>query len=129
MSQLLINKSVETNQSLNKDNKLISTKTVTLTGTIVDEKTGNTIMNMRTTLAGDGSTPKTVVFGGSDTIIGYNDDGSPRISKATTETRDANLQKFRATAIKEQKILTKENGIDPSVVNNYGDENKVKENN
>lgn len=129
MSQLLINKSVETKQSLDKDNNLVSTKTVSLTGTVVDEKTGNTIMNMRTTLRGDGATPETVVFGGSNTIIGYNNDGSPRISKATAETRDANLQKFRARAIKEQKALTKENGIDPSVVNNYGDEDKAKENN
>ena len=129
MSQLLINKSVETKQSLDKDNNLVSTKTVSLTGTVVDEKTGNTIMNMRTTLRGDGATPETVVFGGSNTIIGYNNDGSPRISKATEETRDANLQKFRARAIKEQKALTKENGIDPSVVNNYGDEDKTKENN
>lgn len=129
MSQLLINKSVETKQSLDKDNNLVSTKTVSLAGTVVDEKTGNTIMNMRTTLRGDGATPETVVFGGSNTIIGYNNDGSPRISKATAETRDANLQKFRARAIKEQKALTKENGIDPSVVNNYGDEDKAKENN
>lgn len=129
MSQLLINKSVETKQSLDKDNNLVSTKTVSLTGTVVDEKTGNTIMNMRTTLRGDGATPETVVFGGSNTIIGYNNDGSPRISKVTAEIRDANLQKFRARAIKEQKALTKENGIDPSVVNNYGDEDKAKENN
>ena len=37
---------------------------------------------------------------------------------------DKNLVKFRARAIKEQKELSKENGIDPSVVNNYGDELK-----
>lgn len=126
MSQLLINKSVETNQSLDENNKLVSNKTVILAGRVVDEQTGNTLMNMRTTLRGDGATPETVVFGNSNTIIGYNDDGSPRISKATAETRDANLQKFRARAIKEQKALTKENGIDPSVVNVYGAENNNK---
>lgn len=129
MAQLLVDKSVETKQLLDDKNNLVSKKIVSLSGRVVDENTGNILMNMRTTLAGDGATPETIVFGGSDTIIGYNDDGTPRLSEATKEIRDANLQKFRARAIKEQKALTKENGIDPSVVNNYGDEDKAKENN
>lgn len=124
MTQLLIKKSIEENQELNDNNKVVTKKVVNLEGSVIDEQTGNTLMKMRTSLLGDGSTPKTIVFGGSDNIIGYNDDGSPRLSAVTLEERDKNLVKFRARAIKEQKELSKENGIDPSVVNNYGDELK-----
>lgn len=124
MSKLLINKSVEEHQELDSNNQVKKRKSITLDGTVVDEQTGNTLMNMRTTLLGDGATPQTLVYGGEDSIIGYNDDGTVRIASATKEERDKNLVKFRARAIKEQKELSKENGIDPSVVNNYGDELK-----
>lgn len=124
MSKLLINKSVEEHQELDSNNQVTVKKSVTLDGTVIDEQTGNTLMNMRTTLLGDGATPQTLVYGGEDSIIGYNDDGTVRIASATKEERDKNLVKFRARAIKEQKELSKENGIDPNVVNNYGDELK-----
>ena len=124
MSKLLINKSVEEHQELDSNNQVTVKKSVTLDGTVIDEQTGNTLMNMRTTLLGDGATPRTLVYGGEDSIIGYNDDGTVRIASTTKEERDKNLVKFRARAIKEQKELSKENGIDPNVVNNYGDELK-----
>lgn len=124
MSKLLINKSVEEHQELDDNNQVKNRKSITLDGRVIDEQTGNTLMNMRTTLLGDGSTPQTLVYGGEDSIIGYNDDGTVRIASATKEERDKNLVKFRARAIKEQKELSKENGIDPNVVNNYGDELK-----
>ena len=124
MSTLLINKSVEEHQELDSNNQVKKRKSITLDGTVVDEQTGNILMNMRTTLLGDGSTPQTLVYGGEDSIVGFNDDGTVRLAFATKEERDRNLVKFRARAIKEQKQLSKENGIDPSVVNNYGDELK-----
>lgn len=124
MSKLLISKSVEEHQELDDNNQVQNKKSITLDGRVIDEQTGNTLMNMRTTLLGDGSTPQTLVYGGEDSIIGYNDDGTVRIASATKEERDKNLVKFRARAIKEQKELSKENGIDPNVVNNYGDELK-----
>ena len=124
MSTLLINKSVEEHQELDSNNQVKKRKSITLDGTVVDEQTGNILMNMRTTLLGDGSTPQTLVYGGEDSIVGFNDDGTVRLASATKEERDKNLVKFRARAIREQKQLSKENGIDPSVVNNYGDELK-----
>lgn len=124
MSTLLINKSVEEHQELDSNNQVKKRKSITLDGTVVDEQTGNILMNMRTTLLGDGSTPQTLVYGGEDSIVGFNDDGTVRLAPVTKEERDKNLVKFRARAIKEQKELSKENGIDPNVVNNYGDELK-----
>lgn len=124
MSKLLINKSVEEHQELDSNNQVTIKKSITLDGTVIDEQTGDTLMNMRTTLLGDGATPQTLVYGSEDSIVGFNDDGTVRIASTTKEERDKNLVKFRARAIKEQKELSKENGIDPSVVNNYGDELK-----
>lgn len=128
MSQLLINKITNEEQELNENNDVVTNKIVTLQGKVVDENTGDALIHLRTTLTGDGSTPETVMFGGKSTVIGYRDDGSPILNSATESERKASLKKFRARAIKEQKALTKENGIDPSVVNNYGDEDKAKEN-
>ena len=124
MSKLLINKSVEEHQELDSNNQVTVKKSITSDGTVIDEQTGDTLMNMRTTLLGDGATPQTLVYGSEDSIVGFNDDGTVRIASATKEERDKNLVKFRARAIMEQKELSKENGIDPSVVNNYGDELK-----
>lgn len=123
MSKLLINKIIEVEQTLDDDNNVVDKKTVSLHGKVVDENTGNIIMNMRTTLLGDGETPSTVVYGSNDTIQGYRDDGSVILTQATEKQRKENMQKFRARAIKEQKALTEENGVDPSVVNIYGAEN------
>ena len=98
MSKLLINKSVEEHQELDSNNQVTIKKSVTLDGTVIDEQTGDTLMNMRTTLLGDGATPQTLVYGSEDSIVGFNDDGTVRIASATKEERDKNLVKLYTNA-------------------------------
>lgn len=122
---VLIDKTVEEKQTLNKNNEVITKKEIDLTGHLVDEN-GNIIMNMRTALQGDGATPSIISYGDSNTIAGYNDDGTVRVRSLSPEIEQEAERQFRARAIKEQKELSEENGIDPKVVNEFGAENNNK---
>lgn len=102
-------------------------KTVVLTDEVKDSN-DRLIAQMRVVLNGDGSTPNVMTMG-TDNPIGYNDDGTPIFPDIDDNLLKSAQQRMMAQAIKVQKELTKENGIDPSVVNIYGDENKTKENN
>lgn len=102
-------------------------KTVVLTDEVKDSN-DRLIARMRVVLNGDGSTPNVMTMG-TDNPIGYNDDGTPIFPDIDDSLLKSAQQRMMAQAIKVQKELTKENGIDPSVVNIYGDENKIKENN
>lgn len=74
------------------------------------------IARMRVILNGDGSTPNIMTMGTSNPI-GYEDDGTPIFPKTDDNLIKQRQKKMMAEAIKVQKQLTKENGIDPSVVN------------
>ena len=102
-------------------------KTVVLTDEVKDSN-DQLIAQMRVILNGDGSTPNVMTMG-TDNPIGYNDDGTPIFPDIDDSLIKSAQQRMMAQAIKVQKELTKENGIDPSVVNIYGDENKTRENN
>lgn len=70
----------------------------------------------QTVLIGDGTTPVVMAMG-TNSIIGYNDDGTP-IFKGLDETQlKADQQEFMASAIATQKQLTADNGLDPETVN------------
>ena len=71
---------------------------------------------LETYLRGDGSTPMIQAMGGRDSnIIGYKEDELIKTAKI----------KLMAEAIKEQKKLCVENGVDPDLVNMIGLEKKV----
>lgn len=95
-------------------------KEVLLTDTVTDDN-GNNIAMMKVVLNGDGSVPNIMTQG---MPIGYNDDGTPITSNNDELLKQAH-QKMMATAIKEQKQLTEDNGKDPSVVNKYGAEHQT----
>lgn len=86
---------------------------------------GRTIATFQTYLRGDGATPQITTIGGVNTIIGYNDDGSAIISREDDSLIEMERQKFRAEAIKEQKKMSVENGVDPDLVNILNAEKKV----
>ena len=96
-------------------------KTVVLTDEVKDSN-DRLIAQMRVVLNGDGSTPNVMTMG-IDNPIGYNDDGTPIFPDVDDSLLKSAQQRMMAQAIKVQKELTKENGIDPSVVNIYGAEN------
>lgn len=95
-------------------------KTVVLTDEVKnsDERV---IARMRVVLNGDGSTPNVMTMG-TDSPIGYNDDGTPIFPKIDEEQLKQHQQEMMAEAIKEQKQLTEENGGDPAKVNIIGAE-------
>lgn len=97
-------------------------KTVILTDTIENTK-GQKIAEMQTYLTGDGSTPTVMTMGTSEPI-GYTDQGKVILPDDDDEIIKKRQQEFMAAAIGEQKTLCKENGIDPSLVNIIGAENK-----
>lgn len=99
-------------------------KTVVLTDEVKDSN-DKLIAQMRVILNGDGSTPNVMTMG-TDNPIGYNDDGTPIFPDVDDSLLKSAQQRMMAQAIKVQKKLTKENGIDPSVVNVYGAENNNK---
>lgn len=99
-------------------------KTVILTDEVKDSN-DRLIAQMRVVLNGDGSTPNVMTMG-TDNPIGYNDDGTPIFPDVDDSLLKSAQQRMMAQAIKVQKELTKENGIDPSVVNMYGAENNKK---
>lgn len=82
---------------------------------VVNEN-GKRIAYLSTILKGDGTTP--VVQTMADfSPIGYNDDGSPIPDPDTDKLISEAQQKFMASAIKEQKRMTAENGLDQNTVN------------
>lgn len=99
-------------------------KTVVLTDEVKDSN-DKLIAQMRVVLNGDGSTPNVMTMG-TNNPIGYNDDGTPIFPDVDDSLLKSAQQRMMAQAIKVQKKLTKENGIDPSVVNVYGAENNNK---
>lgn len=90
-------------------------KQVMLSDEIKNDK-NEVIARMRVILNGDGSTPNIMTMGNSNPI-GYEDDGTPIFPKTDDNLIKQRQKKMMAEAIKVQKQLTKENGIDPSVVN------------
>lgn len=108
-------------------------KSVYLCEEIKNEQ-GNTIAILSTNLIGDGSTPVIQTTGDTSSIIGYKDDGLPIVSQESDELIKNAQIKFMAKAIKEQKKLCVEKGVDPELVNminaerrdvkNYGPTNK-----
>lgn len=95
-------------------------KTVVLTDEVKDSN-DRLIARMRVVLNGDGSTPNVMTMG-TDSPIGYNDDGTPIFPDIDDNLLKSAQQRMMAQAIKVQKELTKENGGDPSKVNIIGAE-------
>lgn len=84
-----------------------------------DEK-GNVLARISTVLTGDGTLPSVLTQGGDQFTIGYDDYGTPIYAKVQ-EAELAEYQRlFMAEAIKEQKRMTAENGLDPNIVNTNG---------
>lgn len=100
-------------------------KFVVLGNTVKDKK--GVVAQMRTVLKGDGATPDIMTIGGEKTI-GYNDDGSPIAEQIDSDFLEKEQQKMMAEAIKEQKKLCVENGVDPDLVNILHAEKKVNTN-
>lgn len=90
-------------------------KTVILSGNVKDDE-GNVFASMRTILEGDGSTPVVMTMGRQD-VVGFNDDGTPIIPKVHEERLKEAQKELQAEAIKQQKELCVENGVDPDLVN------------
>lgn len=104
-------------------------KTVFLSDEVKDNQ-GNVVASLSTALHGDGATPIVQTVGsGASGIIGYKDNGEPILSKSTDAIIENAQQNFMAEAIKEQKKLCVENGVDPDLVNILNAEKKVDTNN
>lgn len=95
-------------------------KTTILTHEVKDVN-GNTIANMITYLNGDGSTP-IIQTNGTGGIIGYADNGEVILDDNIDKLIEIEQKKMMVEAIKEQKNLCVENGVDPSLVNYFGAE-------
>lgn len=84
----------------------------------INDKDGKNIATIQVDLTGDGSTPNpTTAMYGSSQIIGFNDDGSPIYNTEAQQLIRDEEKKFMAEAIKEQRALCVENGVDPDLVN------------
>lgn len=90
----------------------------------INDMNGNVCATFQTTLKGDGSTPELMVIGGQNSIIGYTDQGLPIVDKQVDKLINDKKAEFRARAIKEQKALCVENGVDPELVNIINAERK-----
>lgn len=82
----------------------------------VKNNAGQVFAKMRTVLKGDGSTPNVMSMGMS-TPIGFNDDGTAILPEQEDEVLKIHQTQMMAAAIKEQKKLCVENGVDPELVN------------
>lgn len=80
------------------------------------------IAKLEVYLNGDGSTPNVMMSSGR--VIGYDDDGRQIVEKPDNEMIKKAQQKFMAEAIKEQKALCVENGVDPDLVNIFDAEKR-----
>lgn len=95
----------------------------------IKDKNDNKIAQMTTYLKGDGATPVVQTIGGDMTgIIGYADNGEAIMAEQQDATIKSAQKEFMAEAIKEQKKLCVENGVDPDLVNILNAEKKVKTN-
>ena len=90
-------------------------KTVILSGDVKDEK-GNVFASMRTVLEGDGSTPVIMTMG-NQKVVGFKDDGTPIVPKVQEDKLKVVQKELQAEAIRQQKELCIENGVDPELVN------------
>ncbi|MYV10533.1 hypothetical protein [Ligilactobacillus salivarius] len=95
-------------------------KTTILTHEVKDGN-GNTVANMITYLSGDGSTP-IIQTNGTGGVVGYADNGEVILDDNIDNLIEIEQKKMMAEAIKEQKNLCVENGVDPSLVNYFGAE-------
>lgn len=87
---------------------------------------GEEIATLQVNLFGDGATPAILTFGnGMSGVIGYRDDGTVILDENVDRVIEEARTKFMAKAIKEQKKLCVENGIDPELVNILNAEKKV----
>lgn len=101
------------------------TKAIELSA-IVEDDQGQVVATLVTKLKGDGATPDVTMLGsGVHQIIGYKDDGSVILSEHDEELLEDARRNFMAEAIKVQKELCVENGIDPELVNIINAEKKV----
>ncbi len=91
----------------------------------VEDNNGLVIATLQTYLRGDGSTPVVQTSGNNNGVIGYDDNGSPIMGTEEDELIKFAQQQFMAEAIKEQKKLCVENGVDPDLVNIINAEKKV----
>ncbi|MCC4389124.1 hypothetical protein LMB41_02715 [Limosilactobacillus reuteri] len=92
----------------------------------VKDINNNELAILETYLRGDGSTPIIQAMGGiGSNIIGYKDNGEPIIDQNEDNLIEAAKVKLMAEAIKEQKKLCVENGVDPELVNIINAEKKV----
>lgn len=98
-------------------------KTVVLKDYVKDSN-GAVIAELTTYLEGDGSTPIIQTVGGGSTVIGYKDDGTVMLSQNNDMLIDNARREFMAKAIKQQKELCVENGVDPELVNIINAERK-----
>ena len=85
---------------------------------------GQVFAKMRTVLNGDGATPNVMTMGVGP--IGFSDDGKPIIAQQNEDLLKEKQQEMMATAIKEQKALCVENGVDPDLVNIINAERKCR---
>ena len=76
---------------------------------------GHVFAKMRTILVGDGATPNIMTMGVGP--MGFNDDGKPIMAERNEELLRQHHEEMMAEAIKEQKELCVENGVDPELVN------------
>lgn len=92
-------------------------KVVILKDSVLDDN-GDVVAEMVTRLEGDGATPLVQTTGPAE-VLGFNDDGTPIINMSEEHDKliESAQQYFMAEAIKEQKKLCVENGVDPSLVN------------
>lgn len=94
----------------------------------VKDDNGSVKYRIDTVLSGNGETPilRTI---GLEKPIGYNDNGEAIISEVDEEDLKKRQKNFMAEAIRVQKDLCVENGVDPSLVNYFGAEKESVENN
>ncbi len=92
-------------------------KVVILKDNVLDSN-GNVVAEMVTRLEGDGATPLVQTTGPAE-VLGFNDDGTPIVNMSEEHDKliESAQKDFMSEAIKEQKKLCVENGVDPSLVN------------
>lgn len=102
-------------------------KEVNLYEDVIDEN-GNLMYRIDTVITGNGETPVMRTIG-LNTPVGYRDNGEVILKDINEDRLKIKQKEFMAEAIKEQKNLCVENGVDPSLVNYFGAEKESVENN
>lgn len=98
-------------------------KTVILQDDIFNSK-GQQIATIDSYLKGDGSTPLVVVTG-TTRPLGYDDNGMAILPEDDDKCIDKAQQEMMKEAIKIQKKLSVDNGIDPKLVNLFDAEKEL----